>query len=548
MTGSGLYVALRGDASAQGDGTLLWRTDDGRRYALLTPDELDLLDHCGTCDTLAAHAAGAATALGIGVDAARAGLERLAVRGLLTAIDDTLARAPARAAPAMRPRVVVRVLGTGDRLTALLATLANTPPGAGPPTVDVLLPDGLAATDMPSIAGLNARFHDATSRRHRWQALAQRLDPQARARIAPLLGIDGLGDWQRASWNWALLLGRGSALAVLDDHDAWPPRLAPRIEPGLTLLAPGRQTAWAATSVEALDLGPAIDDALGLAVPYLGQPAATLAAAYPGTAGRARGAPRDAVLWPDDSARVRCIAFGEVADAARFATGAACADDAADVAAFLTAATLHGGAGGTGTVAAHTVRTGCLVRASALTPVFVDARTLLPPMPAAGGSRVWLALVGALDADAVTLELPVLRLRTGAPDMTTGDGNTLAMLVEAAGAGFASPRVAPAGLAARLADLATASDADLARTIAMRWHDIGVRRLAQIDAAAHAPSATPATRAALAAWREAAEQQLLRPCPAAQAMVARRALAELSMTLSAWAELWSAADAMEDRP
>jgi hypothetical protein len=545
MAGSGMYVALPGDAITQGDGTLLWRSDDGRTCALVTADELDLLDHCGTYDTLIAHAARATATRGIDPAAARTGLERLVALGLLTGFDDVFARAPARRAPAPRPRVVVRVLGTGDRLPALLAALASTQPGVDAPRIDVLLPGDGPAPELPASSTLNIGFHGATARARHWRRIAGAIGPMARARCAALLGVDADEDWPRVSWHWALLLGQGASLALLDDHDDWPPRLAPRIEPGLTLLSPGRQTAWAAAHVDALGLGPAIDDALGLAAPYLGQPAVTLAAAYPGTAARARGATRDAVLGPGASARIRCIAFGQVVRASQLATVAAHGGDALDPNAFRVAATVRDETIATHAVAAHTVRTGCLVRSSGLVPVFVDARELLPPLPAAGGSKAWLALVGALDADAITLELPVLRLRTRPRDMTDDAGDAVATLIAAAAAGFAGPCVAPSALATRLSDLATADDATLSQAITLRWHDISTRRLAQIDAAARAPTTTPTTRAALDAWRKAVEQQMLRPLPPAEAVGARHALAELATTLPVWAELWSAADAVE---
>jgi hypothetical protein len=545
MAGSGMYVALPGDAVTQGDGTLLWRSDDGRTCALVTADELDLLDHCGTYDTLAAHAARATAAHGIDPAAARTGLERLVALGLLTGFDDARARAPARTAPAPRPRIVVRVLGGGDRLPALLAALAATPPGVEAPRVDVLLPGDEPAPELPATSTLNVRFHDATARARHWQRIAATIGPVARARCAALLDVEAAVDWPRASWHWALLLGRGSSLAVLDDHDDWPPRLAPRIEPGLTVVAPARQTAWGAASVDALGAGPAIDDALGLATPYLGQPAATLAAAYPGTAARTRGAARDAVLCPGSNARIRCIAFGQVLRAPQLAELAAHGGDALDPNAFRVAATMRDQTIASQAVAAHTVRTGCLVRSSGLVPVFVDARELLPPMPAAGGSKAWLALLGALDADAVTLELPVLRLRMGSQAVTGAPGDAMATLIDEAAAGFVGPRLAPSVLAARLADLATADDAILAQAISLRWHDVAARQLAQIDTAARAPSTAPTTRAALDGWREALEQQMLRPLSPVEAAGARRTLAELATTLPAWAELWSATDAVE---
>jgi hypothetical protein len=545
MTGSGLYVALRGDASAQGDGTFLWRNDDGSLCARLTPDELDLLDQCSTLDTLAAHAARAAPALGRSVDVARAELEGLVARGLLIGLDDVLAQAPAQVAAAPRPRIVIRVLGRGEALPNLLAALAVTPQGSATHMIDVLLPDGIGAADMPRAAQLNARFHDAAARASRWQLLSAALDAQARARCATLLDIDGAGAWARASWNWALLFGRGTSLAVLDEHDDWPPRLAPRITPGLSLLGPARQTAWAAADIESLDLGPVLDGALGLVAPYLGQPAATLAAAYPGTAMRARGAPLDAVLWPRPHAHVRCIAFGQVLAAARFASPSMLAADAADPAAFQLAATLHGADLSPRAVAAHAVRTGCLVRTSALAPLFVDARIPLPPMPAAGGSAAWLAVLGALDADALTLELPVLRLRTRATEQPTTADDLFAGLIEAAVAGFVGPRVDPARLAARLADLAAADDASIAQVVAAHRHDVLARRLAQMDAATRAPTTSVTARATLANWRSAAERTLLQPLTAEDARRARSTLAEVAESMPAWSQLWSAADRLE---
>ncbi len=545
MTGSGLYVAERGDASAQGDGTYLWRSNGGRTCALVSACELDLLDHCTSFETLAAHAANAASALGIGIEQARAELERLRARGLLAGLDEALASAPAKAAPMARPRVVVRAASVDERLRALLAALATTPAGSEPPTVFVLLRDDVHAADMPSVNGLNARFYDAALRRRHWQTLAAGLEADTRTRAARLLGVDGGAAWQRASWNWALLLGRGGGLAVLDTDDHWPPRLAPRLEPGLTLRAPGRHRAWAAVGVAALGLGPPLDDALGLATPYLGQPALALAASYPDTAARARGASRESVLWPAFDQRVRGIACGDVADAAQLVARVRCVDDAADAATLEVAAALQAGLAPPGAVAAYVPRTGCLVRTSALPPLFLDARELLPPMPSAGGYAAWSALLAALDAHAVILELPVLRLRSGSPDLDCAATEALPSIIHAAASGFVGPRVAPTALAARFAELATAADAVLARLVAIGRDDVAVRQLALLDTVLRTQDAGSAKRAVLANWRDALAQRMLDVLPVDAAELVRRELAELATALPAWTELWFCAERVD---
>ncbi|HET7844676.1 MAG TPA: hypothetical protein VFL14_11035, partial [Xanthomonadales bacterium] len=235
-----LLASVPGNALALAADECLWRSWDGAIGARLSRLELHALS---CCEAFAPRDALVARIASTGVPAAQAGtlLDRLVARGLLR---EPAGFVPADAQPGGdvgEPLVAIRTCARPASLDRLLRSLREDERRFGCTRRYVVVDDSRerdvldanrAAIAAFASASRSAIAHfDLAARADRFDALtAQCDDAQRAAAAALLLRAGGSVATGALTWNWAVLLGAGGALSMLDDDFVFPLRLPPGAE------------------------------------------------------------------------------------------------------------------------------------------------------------------------------------------------------------------------------------------------------------------------------------------------------------------------------
>lgn len=286
-----LYAAAPGRHLALAQGAGLFQPAAGIGLRALTPAERAAMAVCERFAAGEEHVASLARDLRIPAPQAQALFAHLRGAGLLISLEDVLAAAPApRVAEAAEPLLVVRSFERPAGLERLLGSLraeqhrhdrshrlivVDDSPRAEAAAITRAIVEAHARASGAPVALL-----DESNRDHFLDALLRGFDEDERSIALRLLcphhpsAVTG-----SRSWNWAVLLGAGGFLSILDDDVCFPLRRPPaddrRIDVGGSFFA---TTRFFDEADGHLGLAPLQREAYDYLADFVGRPAAALIA------------------------------------------------------------------------------------------------------------------------------------------------------------------------------------------------------------------------------------------------------------------------------
>lgn len=567
MTASDMIAAVPGDFLVLDAETAHFRATDGSRREAVNSAEAATLQTCATFAPRNLHAQRLAQASGWTVAQSAASLAALEARGLVRPVGSFLgALDPAPAPPLPEPLVVIRAYQRPDGLKALLDSLLvderRHDAARRYAIVDDTLDDACAARTYAIAQAFAAESRSSVrilGTRERERALARVLAPvEASARDAARELLDPARPCAvtgSRTWNWAVLLGAGSALSILDDDTRFPLRELPGARRAFDLLDATE------TLVRYPDDGAELD-----ALPLVpGEPYAALA--------RYVGQPVQALLARDgwDARALAHRSPRELVPIARNARIVAAVPGTYGTITLDSSVYLTYPAESIGELlrepyrperlAADRVAQGYdaprITSFALYTPLLIDARALLPFAGTWGrvDDTYFLMLLRAIAPDAAYAHVPAM---LGHADYTPRDriaraleripldrnafvSHLFAGIGETLGGTSREARLAAVGAA--FATLADASDAALVERV-LRWREEMTARLVRhLDQGLRAhPGAPPAWRTHVERVIEANRRGLRDDrLDATETARIRAALRQVANVAPAWIAMWEAA-------
>lgn len=553
-------LAASGRAVQVGEHQYQWFDDQGQVPAPVTPDEALLLGHCPTFLRLDEHVAQLARQLGAPAAALQPLLGGLQQRGLLRSVRNLLParqpRLPDAPAPVQVIRTCRRPAGLNRLLDSLLAEQQKhglTGPvyvvdDSGDPAAELQTRESLAR--FTTLSGRPGGVLDGALRERLLATSRDQLPTEDR------LFFDQLLSPERApapvpgrAFNWALLLGAGGTVSILDDDFSLP----------LKRFAGHRRELELRNSTAYLAEFPDPGDALTLidvdqpiyaeACAWLGQPAAALLAEWPLESESLGGSSPADLAWLSSRRRVRAVIQGTYGSFGVASVLPICGPGRRTLANLLRAPfqpdrlmadPIHYG-----------VERFRLADQAVSLPWLIDARDLVPPSNAAGIAEdtLFATLLRQLDPDACFAYLPSLvghnqeqrrdRIRDSLQPIEFGANHFLAQQLQAA------PRLPGNGETVRMRALADwfgdwqhQDDAALDRLATRWWNEERAAACASLtESLAQQPQA-PAPWQEFVRRMRAANQNIEPSLGAANLARLRQAIAQTRVALTVWPDLF----------
>lgn len=555
-----LLVAAEGRAIPVDDGRLHWFAEGAPAPVPVNPDEAMLLQDCGHFATVDEHAGRLSRQLGAPMQAVRQILAGLAGRGVLRSVRQNLPPSTPRHADAPAPTLVIRTCRRPASLQALLDGLVAEHQRFGGDAPVFIIDDSAdpqAEADTRARADAFARATgrpvgvlDGASREH-WRPIGLDLVPAA---DQPML--DALLSPERApapvpgrAFNWALLLGAGGPVSILDDDFLLPLKRFANAGKDVEIRHSTAYLAEFPDPGEDPRLVDVIDPIHAEACRLIGQPAAALLAS-PGFRADALAGSRPAELdWLRADTRVRAVIQGTYGSFGVASVLPVCGPGQRTLANLLRppfrmqrlqADPIHYGL----------ERTRLAAQAVSL-PWLIDATSLVPPTNAAGVAEdtLFAALLRAIDPTACFAYVPSLighrqdghrdRITASLQPIAFGANHFLAQQVVARGAATGTDAASRSqSLADWLGELAQSSDARLDMLAVRWWNEERASACASLtQSLAQNPGAPAEWRSFVQAMRSA-NQAVVGSLDTVSRQTLRAAIAQSRVALAVWPRLF----------
>lgn len=555
-------LAASGRAVMVSEQQYLWFDDQGNAPTPVHPDEALLLGHCSAFARLDEHVSQLSRQLGAPAAAITPLLSGLHQRRLLRPLKDFLPQRVDRRPAAPAPTQVVRTCRRPDGLKRLLASLLDEQNRSGGLTGPLYVVDDSA--DPASEAQSRAILNDYAAQSGRPTGLLdgagrERLLAPWRGRLAPndQMPFDALLSPERApaavpgrAFNWALLLGAGQVLSILDDDFCLPLKQFATARGDLEIR---NSTAYLAEFPDPDDVPTLVnrnDPIYAEGLRLLGQPAAAVLADWPLDAEGLAGSPASELAWLDPHRRIRAVIQGTYGSFGVASVLPVCGPGRRTLANLLRtpfrmdrlmADPIHYGV--------ERIR---LADQAVSLPWLIDARDLVPPTNAAGVAEdtLFATLLRQLDPTACFAYVPSLighhqaqrrdRIRDSLLPIAFDANHFLAQQLQSAArlpGSDATTRMQ--FLAEWCADWLRLDDTTLIRLATRWWNEERANACARLtEALALAPQAP-------AAWRDfvrqmhGANQRIEPALPPKELATLRQAIAQTRLALAVWPELYA---------
>ena len=560
-----LLAAMPGNALALSGEEFLWRSWDGAIGARLSRLELHVLQCCEAFASRDAHLARIA-ATGVPVPHAAPVVDGLLARGLL--------RDPAGFVPGDEPAgddvgeplVAIRTCARAASLDRLLQSLRADEERFGCTRRYVVVDDTRDAAGVAANGAAIAAFartsrstishFDLAARAERFAALSAALDAAGRDVATSLLLRPRAGVTTGAlTWNWAVLLGAGGALSMLDDDFLFPMRMPPGASNRIEARDDTRSSMRFFDGSAGASLAVLPEEPYAYLRRYVGRSGATLHAAAP---------PDPAKLAGHSPAEAGLLALRGQVQCAVTGIWGALAWDSSVYLNVLDDASMHDLLREPFSLARlnadecfHGVLAPRLATGGVFTPLLIDDRTLAPFAPTGGKAddTAFLALFAAMRSHPLMAVLPaaighappVSRdrvARSREPLIRDLNGWISWYVGEVSGLLHGDdPALRLGAIGALCADLAGSSDREVGESL-LRWRHVTIGSLlGRLRESLARRTGAPRE------WRDYVQQviasndrELDRERPTGEDIEhARSALAEVAGGAQAWPALWQAA-------